>query len=144
MGVSGYIVLARVRGAALPLCCALALAGCAAHHPRPRPEPPHVPIESRPTPQPPPADTVRAAPQPPPTLLPKPTLLELAVSDTSAAGAMLRRCAGRRLLPEQESTWDATASLLAQARAALLRGDVARGRSLARDAKQLASSLGCR
>lgn len=129
---------------ALALCCALALAGCAVLHPRPRPEPPHVPIESRPTP-PPPADTVRAAPQPsPPAALPRPTLLELAVADTSAAGAMLRRCAGRRLLPEQESTWDATASLLVQARAALLRGDVARGRSLARDAKQLASSLACR
>ena len=129
---------------ALALCCAFALAGCAALHPRPRPEPPHVPIESRPTP-PPPADTVRAAPQlPPPAALPRPTLLQLAVGDTSAAGAMLRRCAGRRLLPEQESTWDATASLLAQARAALMRGEVARGRSLARDAKQLASSLACR
>lgn len=64
-------------------------------------------------------------------------------SDTLAATAALRRCARHQLLPEQESTIDATLRLLEQTRAALGQGDHARAASLAREARQLAASLGC-
>lgn len=123
-----------------------ALAGCAAHHPAPG-----VPIEQRPTPpqpahlpeQPVPSDSI---PVPPPrTITPsgEENVRALAVRDTVAVSKALKRCGGKTLLPEQESTYDATVQLLSEARDALLRGDVTRARSLARNARQLVSSLDC-
>jgi hypothetical protein len=65
------------------------------------------------------------------------------VADTLAARRALRRCEGKKLLPEQESTYEATALLLLQAREALQRKDAAEARSLARRARLLSSSLTC-
>jgi len=69
--------------------------------------------------------------------------LERIVADTTAAGSAVRRCANRKLLPDQESVFDTTRSLLDQARAALVRDEVWRAESLARKARQLAASLSC-
>jgi hypothetical protein len=65
------------------------------------------------------------------------------VADTTAAGGAVRRCAGRKLLPDQESVFDTARSLLGQARAALEQDELWRAESLARKARQLASSLNC-
>jgi len=66
------------------------------------------------------------------------------VADTTAARKALDRCAGKKLLAEQESTAESTEQLLASTRRALAAGDLSRAESLARQAKQLASSIGCR
>ena len=66
------------------------------------------------------------------------------VADTLAAHAVLERCGRRRLLPDQESTVDSARQLLAAARAAAIRGETPRAESLARQARQLTSSLDCR
>jgi len=123
------------------LSAALVLPGCA--HKRP-PEPARVVTVE---PEPARRDTARpreavrrAAPEPAPALSPA----ALAARDTAAASRVLRRCAGHKLLPEQENTRDATLDMIAQARTALLRGDGTRARSLARTARQLAESLSCR
>jgi hypothetical protein len=111
----------------------LVLSGCAAHRTsRAR----AVSIDARRTPV---ADTTHMSARP----VTREWLLQQAVRDTVAAGARLRRCAGRKLLPEQESLWDSTARLLVEARVALERGDATRARSLARDARQLSTSLDC-
>lgn len=65
------------------------------------------------------------------------------VADTTAAGQAMRKCAGRALLPDQESVFDTVRSLLAQTAAALGSGELWRAESLARKARQLASSLSC-
>ncbi|MGH7729782.1 MAG: hypothetical protein ACRENJ_00860 [Candidatus Eiseniibacteriota bacterium] len=65
------------------------------------------------------------------------------VADTTAAGGSVRRCAGRKLLPDQESVFDTARSLLGQARTALERDELWRAESLARKARQLAASLNC-
>jgi hypothetical protein len=65
------------------------------------------------------------------------------VADTTAAGSAVRHCTGRTLQPDQEATADAVRSLLAQTRAALGSGELWRAESLARKARQLASSLDC-
>jgi hypothetical protein len=125
------------------LCLALAFVPGCAHKP--------VTIDERPRPpQPPPAsstsDTTHAVVPTQPTQ-PTPSgsesLHSLAVADTVAANEALQRCAGKKLLPDEESTADAVASTLAQARAAMLRGDMKQARSLARNARQLSSSLTC-
>jgi hypothetical protein len=127
---------------ALPL--AAALAGCAAHH-----EQPGRPIEEIPRPAPPvttpaSADTVPPIPPPRPmTPSGEESMRALVLRDTSAVSKALKHCAGKALLPEMESTYGATAKLLAQTREALARGDVARARSLARNARQLVTSLEC-
>ncbi len=125
---------------------ALALGGCAAlHHPRRPPAPaPPVTIESRPTPPPPESTAVRRARRAR-LLTPRAAsaLRAQALRDTLAAGARLRRCAGRGLLPDRQNTWDAATGLLAQAHAALLRGDAAGARTFAREARQLAADLDC-
>ncbi len=129
----------------LGLAALAGLSGCAWHGARRTP----VNIEARPTPAL--ADTARrpsAPPAPAPAAKSSPTQpvespAVLAARDTAAAGAMLRRCAGRRPLPDQENTWDAVSDLLVQVRRALLAGDDDRARSLARDARQLATSLYC-
>ena len=65
------------------------------------------------------------------------------VADTTAAGGAVRRCADRKLLPDQESVFDTARSLLEQARVALERDELWRAESLARKARQLAASLNC-
>ena len=147
----------------------LALTGCAA---RSRRTPPGVPVESRPTPPAPPPETVappdsdrtsvpaprntpvhapdttRANEPPPPVesvISPDERRQTLAriVADTTAAGGSVRKCAGRKLLPDQESVFDTARSLLGQTRAALERDELWRAESLARKARQLAASLNC-
>lgn len=65
------------------------------------------------------------------------------VADTTSASTAVRHCTGRALQPDQEATADAVRSLLAQTRAALGSGELWRAESLARKARQLASSLDC-
>jgi hypothetical protein len=65
------------------------------------------------------------------------------VADTTAAGAAVRKCSGRKLLPDQESVFDTARNLLGQVRGALERDELWRAESLARKARQLASSLSC-
>lgn len=65
------------------------------------------------------------------------------VADTTAAGQAMRKCAGKTLLPDQESVFDTVRSLLAQTGAALASGELWRAESLARKARQLAASLSC-
>jgi hypothetical protein len=93
--------------------------------PDPAPEPPPPPVESVISP-----DERRQ------------TLARI-VADTTAAGGSVRTCAGRKLLPDQESVFDTARSLLGQARAALERDELWRAESLARKARQLAASLNC-
>ena len=152
------------------LLAAFALTGCASR--AARRGPPGVPVDSRPTPPPPPpenpnpapADTARPpshansippASPPAPTPEPQPPVesvitpderrqtLARIVADTTAAGSSVRRCAGRTLLPDQESVFDTARSLLGQTRAALERDELWRAESLARKARQLAASLNC-
>ena len=152
-----------MRNALVLLLAALALAGCASRGAKR--VPPGVPVDSRPTPPPPPpespapADTARpnaSAPNSTPAHEPPPPPVESVitpderrqtlariVADTTAAGTSVRRCAGRTLLPDQESVFDTARSLLGQARTALERDELWRAESLARKARQLAASLNC-
>jgi len=127
------------RARALLLAAALA-GGCAPHRAK------HVPIDARPTP----AQPGQAAPAPAPrrsraaAVAPAPaTLRSRIASDTLAVRAAIRRCGGRTLLPEQESTIGGLSAQLAQVRAAIAAGDLSRAASLAREARSLASSLAC-
>ena len=133
----------------------LSLGGCArASHRAHRP----VSIDARPSPpQPPPEPASRSGAHPPATapastLPAHPALAAVTpvpahsrmVSDTLAAHAVLERCGRRRLLPDQESIVDSARQLLAETRAAAMRGDATRAESLARQVRQLTSSLDCR
>jgi hypothetical protein len=69
--------------------------------------------------------------------------LDNTVADTTAAGQALRKCGGRQLQPDQETVVDSVRSFLAQTRTALQSGELWRAESLARKARQLASSLNC-
>jgi len=69
--------------------------------------------------------------------------LDNTVADTTAAGLALRKCGGRQLQPDQETVVDSVRSFLAQTRTALQSGELWRAESLARKARQLASSLNC-
>jgi hypothetical protein len=124
---------------------ALATAGCATFHHAHRPPASARPvtIESRPTPPPPESTAAHRARRAPPAAAAASSLRVQAAHDTAAAGARLRRCADRRLLPDQQNTRDAAAALLAQTRVALLAGDLVRARSLAREARQLSAALNC-
>ena len=137
----GRLVAAGLVAGMLTLL-ALGVGGCAIFGSGHTREPGHVTMESRRSPVA--ADSARAVVKPATTAPRRESLLAQTVRDTIAAGQRLRRCAGRRLLPDQESLWDSTARLLSETRAALAAGDVARARSLARDARQLSSSLICR
>jgi hypothetical protein len=99
------------------------------------------------TPPAPPAGTTPEAPPPPVESVVSPAerrqALARIVADTTAAGAAVRRCSGRTLLPDQESVFDTARSLLGQTRTALERDELWRAESLARKARQLASSLNC-
>jgi hypothetical protein len=130
------------------LAIGFAAGGCAhAGHSAQRP----VPIESRPTPAQPPtgADAGAGTPATTPggetsaTAAAPESATKRIEADTLATHDVLVRCAKRRLLPEQESTVDSARQLLADARAALERADLARAASLARRARQLSSSLTC-
>jgi len=136
------------------LLAALTLVGCAGT--APRKGPPGVPVDSRPSPPPAPpvSEEPGAQPKPAPPGPPAPVesvmtpderqqALGRIVADTTAAGSAVRRCANRKLLPDQESVFDTTRSLLEQARAALGRDELWRAESLARKARQLAGSLNC-
>ena len=152
------------------LVAALALGGCASRTATRKP--PGVPVDSRPTPPQPVSETPPETPAPPatppaggksatvpppaePTPEPPPPVesvispeerrqtMARVVADTTAAGASVRRCAGRRLLPDQESVFDTARNLLGQACAALERDELWRAESLARKARQLAASLNC-
>lgn len=162
-----------MRPALVVLLAVLALTGCASRSrrmptgvpvdSRPTPPPPSpevvaapdsdrasvpAPRNTAPTHAPAP-DTTRAAEPPPPpvesVMSPDERRQTLAriVADTTAAGGSVRRCAGRALLPDQESVFDTARSLLGQARAALERDELWRAESLARKARQLAASLNC-
>ena len=68
---------------------------------------------------------------------------ERAAADTVQVAQALKKCSGRQLLPDQESVYDTVRSLLSQTRSALQSGELWRAESLARKARQLASSLSC-
>lgn len=126
--------------AAWMLCLMLAVVPGCAHKP--------VSIDERPRPaQPPPASDTTHAVVPTQPTQPTPSgtesLHSLAVRDTLAASQALQNCAGKKLLPDEENTVDAVTSTLAQARAAMARGDMTQARSLARNARQLSTSLTC-
>ncbi len=131
---------------ALAMClCTLATA-CAHQSPKRRVG---VNIESRPTPAPPDSAGVAggAGARPRPVVMSSETrraTLSSLAADTTAARAALNRCAGRKLLPDQEGVFEATTRALMDVRATAVTGDLARAESLARQAKQLASSLTCR
>lgn len=118
-----------------------------------------VVVDPTPAPANPPAarDTVKTSPAPaatPPAPAPpveaamspeeRQASLQRIVADTTAAGAAVRKCAGRELLPDQESVFETTRSLLSQTRSAMQREELWRAESLARKARQLALSLDCR
>ena len=65
-------------------------------------------------------------------------------ADTAAARASLTRCGSRKLLPDQEGVFDTTTQLLILVREALSVVNFTRAQSLARQAKSLAVSIGCR
>jgi hypothetical protein len=123
--------------------CLVLVVGCAA-------ERAGVPVESRPTPpqpgEPAARDTVVQHQEPPPPLPPdeRETQRAKVVADTTAARAKLQQCAGRKLLPDQEGVFEATAKSLRDARSALVAGDLGRAQSLARQARSLSGSLDCR
>jgi hypothetical protein len=111
-----------------------------------------VPIEQRPTPdqpkatQPAPRDTVpveRIRVEPVVQDGERALLLQRVVADTTEAGAAIRRCAGRRLLPEQESTIESALNFLRETREALRLGEISRAEQSSRKAKALATSLRC-
>lgn len=151
----------RIAARVALLALLVATAGCAARMSG-------VPIERRPTPTPPPEetaapDTARAghssvprgngstrvetpANAPVETVMSpeeRQAALQRIAADTTAAGAALRRCGSRTLLPDQESVFETTRSYLVQARAALQRKDLWQAESLARKARQLSLSLEC-
>jgi hypothetical protein len=140
---------------ALIAALAVSVAGCASSSRR---RVTGVPVDSRPTPPPPPPEpapgTTPAPAQTPADRPPPPVNTVMSeeeqretrariVADTTAASSAVRKCAGRKLLPDQESVFDTTRSLLEQTRAALRRNELWRAESLARKARQLSSSLSC-
>jgi hypothetical protein len=106
-----------------------------------------VPIEQRPTPpQPAARDTIpveRIRVEPVVQEAEREVVMKQNVADTTEAGRAVRRCNGRKLLPEQESTIESTLNFLRDARTALKDGELSRAESNARKAKALAASLRC-
>ena len=131
------------RHLALLAMATLLAAGCAAFG-RHR-EPAHVRVESRPTPPQPDSSRSNAARSRHTTVSPSASKLyrQEISRDTAAARAALQRCAGRKLLPDQESVFDATNDLLERSRASVAQGDLSVAASYARQARQLSSSLNC-
>jgi hypothetical protein len=146
-----------------PILVAVLLFGAASCAQRAK-RPPGVPIDQRPTPVQPPPEAAKPAPSNGSSSRPsaggnataeeqkiasvmspeeRRQAIVRVVADTTAAAAAVKKCATRKLLPDQESVFETTQSLLAQTRAALGRDEVWRAESLARKARQLASSLDC-
>jgi hypothetical protein len=151
----------------------LSATGCSVFHRHPpQPVTAGVPIEKRPTPVQPdttlavetkpvpaptnPAPATEKTPAPQPTPAPPPPPVETAMSpeertaslqrivaDTTAASGAASKCAGKDLLPDQQSVYETTRSLLSQTRVAIGREELWRAESLARKARQLALSLEC-
>lgn len=98
-----------------------------------------VPAESRPTPPQPgeAAAPKKAAPDDPEARLAR------VVADTTWTGQTVRRCLAQKLLPDAETTVDATLELMRQTHRELVGGDVRSAESSARRARQLAESLRC-
>jgi len=145
----------RALARTMVVCVALVLMASSCAHSPPRQQR-GVPVDSRPTPpQPPPeptgtstAPTTPAQPAQPKVetaMTPEQRRQSIArvVADTTAASAAVKKCATRKLLPDQESVFDTVRSLLMQTRAALGRSELWNAESLARKARQLASSLDC-
>ena len=113
---------------------------------KPVPAPVTPPPESTEKPSPP---ATQPVPTPPPpveaAMSPEErrASLQKIVADTTAASGAVSRCAGKDLLPDQESVYSTTRSLLVQTRAAIVREELWRAESLARKARQLALSLDC-
>ena len=132
---------------ALALCLCTLATSCAHQPPKRRVG---VNIESRPTPAPPDsASLARGGTGARPRSVvvseqTRRTALSSLAADTTAARVILNRCAGRKLLPDQEGVFDATTQALMDVRAMLARGNLSRAESLARQAKQLSTSLTCR
>lgn len=128
-----------------PLFLVPLLAGCATFGGRTQPT--GVPIEKRPTPrQPAPRDTAvveRIQVEPVVQADERVQLTAKVVADTTEAGAAVRRCLGRKLLPEQEMTIESTLNFLREARQQLELGELSRAEQSARKAKALAASLRC-
>jgi outer membrane biosynthesis protein TonB len=126
---------------------------------RPTPVPPDttLAVETKPVPAPatPTAETEKPAPAPQPPPAPTPPVeaamspeerrasLQRIVADTTAASGAVSKCAGKDLLPDQQSVYETTRSLLSQTRVAIVREELWRAESLARKARQLALSLEC-
>jgi len=100
------------------------------------PPPSATPAEPAPETPPPPVESVMSPDE-------RRQTITRIVADTTAAGAAVRKCSGRKLLPDQESVFDTARNLLGQVRGALDRDELWRAESLARKARQLASSLSC-
>ena len=134
----------RVRfAAAILLAIVPLLSGCAIFGGGQR----GVPIEQRPTPKQPAAgDTVaveRIQVEPVVQEDQRAQLMAKVVADTTEAGAAVRRCLRRKLLPEQEMTIESTLNFLREARDQLELGELSRAEQSARKAKALAASLRC-
>jgi hypothetical protein len=112
----------------------LALIGCS-----PRNWKGSVPAESRPTPAQP---GEGAAPAKAPADDPE-ALLARVTTDTTWTGQRVRRCLAQDLLPDAETTVEATLNLMRQTRRELVDGDLRGAESSARRARQLAESLRC-
>lgn len=112
--------------------------------PVPAPSPPPTEPEKQPAPAPQPTPP---APPPPVETAMSPeerkASLQRIVADTTAASGAVSKCAGKDLLPDQQSVYETTRSLLGQTRVAITREELWRAESLARKARQLALSLDC-
>lgn len=118
----------------LAIAMCLALTGCG-----PRNWKGSVPAESRPTPaQPGEESAVAPAREQTPE-----SLLARVVADTTWTGQRVRRCLAQDLLPDAETTVEATLELMQQTHLELVGGDLRRAESSARRARQLAESLRC-
>jgi hypothetical protein len=67
-----------------------------------------------------------------------------AVADSAAAGGLIRKCVGKKLLPEDEATLEAVLQLMQRTRVAFAEKNLDLAASYARSARQLAASLSCR
>ena len=155
---------------AFTMLAILALPGCATLGHKARLT--GVPIEQRPTPpqpppdsttamvtprpgeateihSPPPSTTPSEPPSPPPPVQTvmsaeeRKATMQRIVADTTSASAAIGHCAGKTMLPDQESVFETTRNYLIQARSAIARGELWSAEGLARKARQLASSLEC-
>src|SRR5262249_58922319 len=81
------------------------------------PPPSAQPAEPAPETPPPPVESVMSPDE-------RRQTISRIVADTTAAGAAVRKCSGRKLLPDQESVFDTARNLLGQVRGALERDEL--------------------